>query len=84
MKKFFPLLLTGILLLLSLSQAACSSPGQKEDGGQGAPAAQNGSREETAMGRYRETPVPFPVPAKHIFDIEKGDGALREIGRAHV
>ncbi len=77
MKKFFPLLLTGILLLLSLSQAACSSPGQKEDGGQGAPAAQNGSREETAMGRYRETPVPFPVPAKHIFDIEKGDGALR-------
>ena len=70
MKKFFPLLLTGILLLLSLSQAACSSPGQKEDGGQGAPAAQNGSRAEMDNGYlkwFEALPKDF-LPIQHVFD----------------
>lgn len=80
MKKCFSLLIAGILLILSLFPAACASPKQEEGGAQGTPTAQNssnGNREEAAMGRYRETSIPFPVPAKTIFDTEQKDGVLR-------
>lgn len=83
MRKNFSLLLAGILLLLSLFPAGCAAPGKAGGDGKDTPGAKGSSavqREETAMGRYRETPIPVPGTVNTIFDIERQDGILRLLG----
>ncbi len=63
-------------------QGASSAQGGagQEGGKQGASSAMEndaGQQPETAMGRYRETPIPLPSSVSAIFGTEQKDGILR-------
>lgn len=80
MKRKLSFLLAGLLLLLSLLTAGCSSPGSEPLKKQEKPAAQkedSKAQPETATGRYREETISFPVPVQTIFDFEKKEGSMR-------
>ena len=78
MKQKLSLLLAGLLLLLPLCIAGCSSPKTQTKQGASPEQAKSSSRQgDGAKGRYQEEEIPFPAPIQTIFDLEKKDGTVR-------
>lgn len=80
MKQKLSFLLAGILLLLSISSAACSSEkSEPKDARTPASAKQadSQSQETAATGRYREETISFPLPVETVFDTETREGSVR-------